>query len=57
MQALEYHRALFGEGIFAILEGFLHFDRTGLADGDGGIGGILRQPERAFDPAFLRLTK
>jgi hypothetical protein len=56
VQALEQHRALFGEGVFAVLEGFLHFDRPGLAYGDGGIGRILRQPERAFNPAFLRLA-
>ena len=47
---------MFGQGVFAVLEGFLHFDRPSLAHGDGGVGRVLRQPERAFDPAFLRLT-
>lgn len=56
MQTLEQHRALFGEGVLAVLEGFLHFDRPSMTHGDGGVGRILRQSERAFDPAFLRLA-
>src|SRR5260370_42591104 len=54
MQALEQHRAFFGESVLAILERFLHLDRPGLAHGYGGVGRILRQG--AFDPARLRLA-
>ncbi len=56
MQPLEQHRALFGEGVLAVLEAFLHLYRSSLAHGDGGVGRIFRQPERAFDPACLRLA-
>ena len=55
-QPLEQHRAFFAEGVLAIVERFLHPDWPGLAHGDGGIGRIPRDPERAFDPARLRLA-
>ena len=56
MQPLEQDRAFFGESVLAVLECFLHLNRSGLAHGDGGVGRILRQPERVFDPTRLRLA-
>jgi hypothetical protein len=50
------HRAFFGKCVLAVLESFLHLDRPSLAHGHRGVGRILRKPERAFDPARLRLA-
>jgi hypothetical protein len=56
MQLLEQHRAFLGEGVVAVLETFLNFDRSGLAHRNGGVGRIFRQPESALNPAGLRLA-
>jgi hypothetical protein len=56
MQPLEQYRSFFRERVFAVVEGFLDLDWSGLTHRYGGIGRILRQAERALDPSRLRLA-